>query len=181
MKQLNADPIVLHGREGPLYILNFSPEGHWLAAAGGTTWTGAGYDSPVHLWNMDKPNADPIALHGHVGDITDIAFSEDELWLATSSSDNTVRLWDVDHLTAQPIILEGAINTLDFSPDGHWLATGGQDTVVRLWNMNIEELVVAACKSVGRNFTRDEWSQYFPDQEYHKTCDQWPPEAEATP
>lgn len=31
-----------------------------------------------------------------------------------------------------------------------------------------------ACQRAGRNLTLTEWEQYFPGEQYHKTCDQWP-------
>ena len=34
---------------------------------------------------------------------------------------------------------------------------------------------------MGRNFTHAEWAQFFSTEEYRKTCEQWPLEAEAVP
>jgi hypothetical protein len=44
--------------------------------------------------------------------------------------------------------------------------------------MDPESWVKKACQRVGRNFTRVEWAQYFPSEEYRKTCEQWPLEPE---
>ncbi|HSG41701.1 MAG TPA: hypothetical protein VLA72_00975, partial [Anaerolineales bacterium] len=43
----------------------------------------------------------------------------------------------------------------------------------RLWNLQPDYLLGTACQIVGRNFTRMEWKQYFPNDEYSKTCEQW--------
>jgi len=34
--------------------------------------------------------------------------------------------------------------------------------------------VEQTCQRVGRNFTREEWERYFPNEEYRKTCERWP-------
>jgi len=172
----SADPIVLKGHEKSIYTLAFSLDGKWLA-------TGS-YDNTARLWKMDDPSADPIVLKGHEKSIYTLAFSPDGGWLATGSYDNTARLWKVDDPSADPIVLKGHgdyISTLAFNPDGNWLATGSVDNTARLWNVKIDYLLKKACSVVGRNFTRVEWGDYFPNQEYRKTCEQWPLEPEITP
>ncbi|MGH2592519.1 MAG: WD40 repeat domain-containing protein, partial [Anaerolineae bacterium] len=97
-------------------------------------------------------------------------------WLATGSRDNTARLWSVDNPAAEPVVLRGhefSVGAVAFSPDGRWLATGSEDNTARLWNMRLDELMELACNLAGRNLTRAEWRQYFPGEEYRKTCEQW--------
>jgi WD40 repeat protein len=83
-------------------------------------------------------NAGGLGLGGHKDQINDLAFSPDDRWLASASSDSTIRLWDLAaaNPATDPITLTGhtdRVNTLAFSPDGRWLASGGKD--VRLWNL----------------------------------------------
>jgi len=45
---------------------------------------------------------------------------------------------------------------------------------VIVWNLNMDDWENKICSQVGRNFTQDEWQQYFPGEEYRLTCTQWP-------
>jgi WD40 repeat protein/energy-coupling factor transporter ATP-binding protein EcfA2 len=175
MRNPTGEPIILKGHEGPITTLAFSSDGNWLA-------TGSD-DDTAHLWNMNDPFVEPIILKGHDDGITALALSPDGNWLATGSGDTTARLWYMGNLSAEPIVLKGheyGIFTLAFSPDGNWLATGSGDGTARLWNLKINYLLKKACSVVGRNFTREEWEDYFPNQEYRKTCEQWPLDPETT-
>jgi hypothetical protein len=40
--------------------------------------------------------------------------------------------------------------------------------------MNPKQWVRQACQRAGRNMSLDEWATYFFEQEYRKTCTQWP-------
>jgi len=56
---------------------------------------------------------------------------------------------------------------------GKTLASGGGDTII-LWDVDPQSWIEKTCGRVGRNFTQAEWSKYFPDDAYRKTCVQWP-------
>lgn len=77
-------------------------------------------------------------ITGHTGPISNLVYSQDGRWLAsTSKSDNIVLVWDTQSNSIASINAsehEGPIKTLAFSPDGQWLATGSEDQTVRLWN-----------------------------------------------
>ena len=144
------------------------------------------------LWDLtaSDPAAGPIVLRGHEDRINAVAISPDNHWLVTGSWDSTARLWDLTapDPAAEPIVLRGHedyIYAVTISPDNHWLVTAGGDqfsghgdNTARLWNLRLDELVDLACRTAGRNLTREEWRQYFPGQEYRKTCEQWPLEGE---
>jgi cell division protein FtsB len=168
---------VLGGHEWYVNAVAISPDGHWLV-------TGSG-DNTARLWDLtaSDPAAAPIVLRDHEGGIYAVAISPDNHWLVTGSSDDTARLWDLtaEDPAAEPIVLrghEGSISAVAISPDNHWLVTGSEDNTARLWNLRLDELIDLACRTTGRNLTREEWEQYSPGQEYRKTCERWPLEGE---
>ena len=74
---------------------------------------------------------------GHAGSVSNIAFSPDEAWFATASTDETVvHVWDTK--TGREVALltghSEPVTSLGFSPDGKWIVTASEDDTARLWD-----------------------------------------------
>jgi WD40 repeat protein len=109
--------------------------------------------------------------------VSSLAFSPDGKTLASGSWDGAIILWDVT--THQPIgaPLQGhtrRVLGLAFSPDGKALLSGSDDHTMVVWDWDPLSWIQRTCQRVGRNFTNDEWKQYFPGRKYHKPCEQLP-------
>jgi WD40 repeat protein len=154
--------------------ITFSPNGKILASCGGST---------IIFWDVasQKMIGQPLTLPTNSLS-TNLVFSPDGKILASGDYDNTIVLWDA--ATHQPIGQglignDWPLNSVAFSPDGNTLATSSDKII--LWDVNPLSWVKKICQRVGRNFTRSEWVQYFPDETYRATCPQWPLEPLATP
>lgn len=120
-----------------------------------------------------------IVLRGQEGSVLTVSISPDLQWAVTGSAGGTARLWDLTKigLATAFVTLNGHeqdVTTIAISPDSHWLVTGSVDNTVRIWPLQLDDLIDLACDTAGRNFSKQEWQQYLPDQEYRKTCEQWP-------
>ena len=143
LDNLQADPLVWGGHEGPVSTVAFGAGDRWVS-------TGSD-DGTARLWSLEHPSIQPAVLdHGLNADgttltVTAIAFGADGRHLATGASDKVVRVWDLDDPAAAPVLIhhdavagyeDAGITALALSPDGRWLATGSGDTMVRLWDLH---------------------------------------------
>ena len=87
-------------------------------------------------------------------------------------------LWDVD--TAQvkasarisgPNPDNAAASASEFLPGGRTLLIAPEfGHAVYLWDPSTQRALDFACRMAGRDLTRTEWTDNFPDQPYRETC-----------
>lgn len=150
--------------------ITLSPDGRWLAADGSEPGQYA-------LWDLSvkDPAATARVLDNPQGmGLSGAAFTPDSRWLVTSHdsmSEQGNTLWKLDVADTAPVSLPGGklISGGAFSADGRWLVARGVDSL-QLWPMRLDELLDLACRAAGRNLTQGEWKEYFPGQEYRRTC-----------
>jgi eukaryotic-like serine/threonine-protein kinase len=122
---------------GEVLTAKYSSDGESIAS-GGT-------DRTVRVWRA-ATREDRSVLQGHVGDVSDLAFTAGGSRLASVSQsprrgnseqeDGTVRLWEVEPHGAASVLHghKNYVYPVAYSPDGQWIASGDWDDKVLLWD-----------------------------------------------
>jgi WD40 repeat protein len=120
---------------GPVYALQFSPDGSYLATA---VW-----NSKVQIQLIDAVRGKLVTnLRGHSGSVTGISFSRDGSLLVSGGNDATVRLWDVEQRSLRLTLPahDRPVMSVAISPDGQTIASMSQEGDTRLWRGGTEEM-----------------------------------------
>lgn len=95
-------------------------------------WIGSLRPPAIHLGGALE-----AVLHGHSAEVQSVAFSPNDVYIASGSLDGSVRLWDAR--TGEELhLLKGhsdCVHSVCFSPDGHRIMTGSGDKTLRIWDV----------------------------------------------
>lgn len=135
----------------------------------------------LQLVNLNN-TSDIKNLVGHDSWITNIKFSSDDQFIATSSNDGTVRLWNKKKLNEQPIKLHDGIEawalSVAFTADNKQVMVGTSGTTkekIKVWPTHRDDMADKLCGYVTRNLTKDEWETFVAkDITREVTCENLP-------
>jgi WD40 repeat protein len=163
---------VLHRLDVPLWTVsaNFSPDGE-------TYWLG-GWDGRVARVDVaaGKLSAPPERVHD--GPVQSLAFSPDGRSVVSQSADAKLALWDATTGVPTAVVQPGPASVgavAGYSDDGHTVIVAYDDGSIVSFETDPKAWESHACEVAGRNLTRDEWRDAFPDRAYERTCPQFPP------
>jgi hypothetical protein len=145
----------------------FSPDGKALAAGYGG---GIGGGGGVVVWDVaarQRLSVPPLPVNGVF--VSSVAFSPDGKALAAGCGVGVV-LFDArgERLRTAPLVVgEDSVDRVAFEPSGTIAA--GYGVGVLLLGVDPEPWEHQAARIANRNFTRDEWRRYFPDEPYRRT------------
>eukprot|EP00730_Choanoeca_flexa_P015901 TRINITY_DN7408_c0_g1_i2.p1 TRINITY_DN7408_c0_g1~~TRINITY_DN7408_c0_g1_i2.p1 ORF type:complete len:352 (+),score=52.45 TRINITY_DN7408_c0_g1_i2:35-1090(+) len=126
---LMAPVMELVGHAEAIHACTFSPSGNMLATAG--------FDREIYLWRTFGECENSMALKGHAGSISDIAWTACENKIYSCSTDKTVAIWDGDtgerlrKLKGHASFINSCSAPNEESP---LIVTGSDDCTIKIWD-----------------------------------------------
>uniref|UniRef100_D8Q5V7 Nephrocystin 3-like N-terminal domain-containing protein n=1 Tax=Schizophyllum commune (strain H4-8 / FGSC 9210) TaxID=578458 RepID=D8Q5V7_SCHCM len=120
-----SEPLVIQAGSC-IFSVAYSPDGKKIVAGGNI----------LRIWDAETGRQD-VAMQGHAGWVSSVAFSPDRSRIASGSRDFTVRLWDAKTGQQQGEALRGHtdwVRSVSFSPDGATVVSASDDRTLRLWD-----------------------------------------------
>ena len=104
-----------------------------------------------------------------------LTLSPDGTRLLTSSPNGLVAVWDAATVTPVATLVVPASSVLSgaFLQGGRSARILDWETGVAYdWDLSMDSAVAFACRAVGRDLTRAEWTEHFGDLPFRTTCPQ---------
>jgi WD40 repeat protein len=145
-------------------------------------------EGEIILWNVANDKRLNASLSGLTGDLMSLTFSPNGKVLAAGGctlnesnvcSKGQTILWDMSAKKPDGWMFDdynSRIDSVKFITDDVLVSKGDRGNV-SIWDTNPHSLIQKSCQRVGRNLTQSEWNQYWPNEPYRKTCEQWPKHA----
>ncbi|KAF8328351.1 WD40-repeat-containing domain protein [Cantharellus anzutake] len=151
---------------GPVLVVRWSHSGKWLASGSDDTiimiWdldlSGGG-----KVWGTDETNIEGWKalkrLPGHDSDVTDLAFSPGDRYLASVGLDSKVLIWNGATLELIRMLdgHQGYVKGVCWDPVGQYLATQSDDKSAKIWNTTDWKLET----SITQPFEKSPGSTFF--------------------
>ncbi|KAK4296564.1 hypothetical protein Pmani_030958 [Petrolisthes manimaculis] len=163
---------------GCVNSVRWSCSGRFLASAGDDKviiiWQQSSYGGGA-VFGSNVVNVESwrsvATLRGHEGDILDVAWSPNDVWLASASIDNNVIIWNAAKWPEQVRVLRGhtgLVKGVTWDPVGRYLTSQADDKSLRIWrttDWTTEETLIEPFTECGGTTTvlRPSWS---PDGQY---------------
>jgi len=129
------------GQDGQIYALALSPDGKWLATGG--LFTGTSEEKmAIQLYDFESGELITL-LKGHQNTIKSLAFSADNNFLISGSTDQSAIIWDIEAKDKLHVLNghTGNISAVAFTSDSKRVVTAGNDKSMRFWQVDTGELL----------------------------------------
>jgi WD40 repeat protein len=132
--------------EGPVWRLEFSPDGRWLVTAS--------LDATAAVWDTEEFRL-AHTLIGHFDQVMAVAFDPVRPEVATSGPDEAVKIWSLE--TGEELLsFPGLYSDIAYSPDGSYIAGVGPETSLIVHMRDVGELAAEAERRLTRWWTEEE-------------------------
>ena len=157
--------------------LDVSPDGRLAVVAGGENGDGAlsGARGTVEVIDLSTGRLVAPAREWGGNPRSQVVFSPDASMLLSSSPNGVVSVWDAATVTPTATLGVPASSSLTgaFLPDGRTARLMDWSTGLAYdWDLSRTSAVEFACHAVGRDLTREEWTEHFGALPYRTTCPQ---------